>query len=376
MALSLRWIGPIALAVGVVVVPAPPRTDACAVALHRDTVVEVASESAIIAWDPATKTQHFIRRAAFSASAKNPAKDATKDGAKDAKDAKVEDFGFLVPTPTRPVLEEADDKVFDELAAVTAPRVEKQKRPEGGGCGLACGSKSAMAPGGHSVDVLEEKHVAGYDAKVLKATDADALGAWLKEHNYESRPALTRWLKPYVEKGWIVTAFKIARAPDSSASAAIGTSAVRMSFTTDAPFFPYNEPDDMRDAKTQRLLRVFVLADKKMTGELTGAEWPGKVLWAGRLSAASATKVAPLLKVPGFKVDENTWLTEFEDHAAPRPGVADVVFRAHPDQTPVERPARITYTQRPDAAGRAGFAVLALGIVGVYLLQRMRFTRK
>jgi hypothetical protein len=259
---------------------------------------------------------------------------------------------------------------------VTAPRTESQKRPSGG-CALGCGGMKMAPPGaGHTVEVLEEKHVAGYDAKVLRATDAEALAAWLRDHNYESRPALARWLKPYVEKGWIVTAFKIARDPSTGAGSAIGTTAVRMSFTTNEPFFPYSEPDDMRDAKGHRLLRVFFLADRKMTGKLGAAEWPGQVVWAGRFPAESARTIGPLLKIPGYKVDENTWLTEFEDRSSPRKGEADVTFSVHPDQTPVTRPTRIVYTQRTDPAGKAGFAALALGIVGVYLALRFAPKRR
>ena len=348
------------LIVGVSAFAVPALSDACAPAWPRDVVVEIASESAIIAWDPSTKTQHFIRRAAFNATANSG--------------VKVEDFGFLVPTPTQPILAEVNDKVFDELAKVTAPLTETVKG-SGGGCAIGCGGMRAPSPGAAaSVEVLEEKHVAGYDAKVLKATDTEVLAVWLKDHNYESRPALMRWLKPYVEKGWIVTAFKIARDPSTPASAAIGTSAVRMSFTTETPFFPYREPDDMRGAKSPRLLRVFFLGDKKMTGNLGSTEWPGKVVWAGKFHAEQAKAIAPLLKVPGFALDENTWLTEFEDPSSPRPGESDVTFVAHPDQTPVARPTRIMYTQRPDAAGKAGFAVFAVGIVAVYLIQRLRLS--
>jgi hypothetical protein len=350
--------GPVILGAALLAVPAP--AEACAVALPRNVTVEVASESAIIVWDSATKTQHFIRRAAFNANAPG--------------ETKVENFGFLVPTPTRPVLEEADDKAFDELAKVTAPKTETQKRPSGG-CGIGC---AGGAPGGAAgkVEVLEAKHVGGYDAKVLKASDAEALGAWLKEHGYESRPALTRWLKPYVDAGWIVTAFKIARAPDTSAGAAIGSAAVRMSFTTDAPFFPYSEPDDMREAKTKRLLRVFFLGDKKMVGKRGDADWPAKIIWAGQLPAEGAKAVAPLLRIPGYQPGENTWLTEFEDSSSPRTGDLDVTFAVNPNQEPITRPNRIVYAARTDNPGRVGFTILAASIVGVYLLLRLRLAPK
>lgn len=356
----LRRLGVFALAAGLSAVPAPPAADACAPAPPRNVVVEVASESAVVAWDPATRTQHFVRRAAFNATA--------------GEGAQVRDFGFLVPTPTRPELAEADDRAFEELAKVTAPKTEKRPRPSGG-CGFGCGSASKSD--GSSVEVLEEKRVGGYDAKVLKATDAEALAAWLREHEYESRPALTAWLKPYVEKGWIVTAFKIARAPDSPAGRVVGTSAVRMSFKADAPFFPYSEPEDARSAKTRRLLRVFVLSDTKVDGRKEGkGDWGGKVVWAGKLTTEQAQELAPLLKIPGYKVDASTWVTEFEDPSSPRPGDADVTFAPHPNQDPVERPTRIVYALRSDATGKAGFAVLAAGVAGFYLLLRLRFAPK
>ncbi len=358
MSHRVRGIGFALLASSLLAVPSP--SEACAPAPPRNVTVEIASESAIIVWDAATKTQHFIRRAAFNASASAGA------------GAKVEDFGFLVPTPTRPVLAEVDDKAFDELAKVTAPKTETRKRSEGGGCRLGCGGMSSVPGAAQTVEVLEEKHVAGYDAKVLKANDPVALTAWLNERGYEVRPALARWLKPYVEKGWIVTAFKIARVPDAPASVAVGSSAVRMSFTTDAPFFPYSEPDDLREAQTKRLLRVFVLAERKMAGKLGAAEWPGKVAWAGKLPAGAANAITPLLKVPGFQPTETMWLTEFEDTSSPRAGDSDVTFVHDPAQIPVERPTRIVYAARPDASGKAGFALFVAGIVGVYLLLRVR----
>ncbi|MCE9532096.1 MAG: DUF2330 domain-containing protein, partial [Planctomycetes bacterium] len=218
---------------------------------------------------------------------------------------------------------------------------------------------------------------AGYDAKVLKATDAEALTFWLAQHGYEIRPTLIQWLKPYVDKGWIVNAFKIARDPNTSAGVAIGSTAVRMSFATETPMFPYREPDDMRDSKTKRLLRLFVIGDRKVAGKLAGsAEWPGKLAWAGKLTSENGKTLAPLLKIPNYVPAEGTWLTEFEDHSSPRLGDSDLTFVAHADQTPVARPTNIVYTSRSDASGKAGFVLLALSFAGFYLIQRFRFMPK
>lgn len=358
MKACLRFAVPALLALALAV---PSPLDACAPAPPQNVVVEVASESAIIVWDAKAKTQHFIRRATFTASAPGS--------------VPVADFGFLVPTPSVPVLEEADDKAFDELAKVTAPRVVTQSRPSdggGGGCIGGCGMMAEKKSDGlaqPTVEVLAAKRVGGYDAVVLKANDADALAGWLNKRGYEVRPALARWLKPYVnEKGWVVTAFKIANDPAATATAGIGTTAVRMSFAADAPFFPYREPDDMRDAKTPRLLRVFMIADQKMNGSLgAGAAWEGKTVWAGKPGAEGWKGTVPHLKIPGFAPGEDTWLTEFEDHSSPRKGDTDLMFASAADQTPVRRPDRIVYAARADGGAAPAFALLAGVALCLYL---------
>ena len=62
---------------------------ACAPVYPKGVHVHIAEESAVIIWDAESKIQHFIRRATFSTPTK--------------------DFGFLVPTPSQPKLEESKD---------------------------------------------------------------------------------------------------------------------------------------------------------------------------------------------------------------------------------------------------------------------------
>jgi Uncharacterized protein conserved in bacteria (DUF2330) len=308
----------------------PRPLNACAPAPPRDMVVEIASESAIIIWDEKNKTQHFIRRATFATSAKGG--------------AKVSDFGFLVPTPTRPKIVEAEDKAFDLLAEITAPKTETHSRPKGdGGCG--CGSMARKeaydAVPGASVHVLEENRVGNLDYKVLQAANAQALTDWLNERAYEIRPALTRWLEQYVTKGWIITAFKVAKDEKSEGAA---TKAVCMSFETDKPFFPYREPDDMHEAKGKRLLRVFFIGEGKAYGLHGASNWVGKIVWANRPTDEQWQGVLPKLNQPELDLS-NWWLTEFEDPSSPRPGNNDVTFITKgSDQNPVERPPIIIYT--------------------------------
>lgn len=304
---------------------------ACAPAPPEGAFVSIANESAIVVWDEASKTEHFIRRASFRSEAR--------------------DFGFLVPTPTKPELEAARDDAFAELERAIAPKYVTVE--EWSGLSVmplvlmpfmmfkrSAGVPAAVEASG-GVTVLEEKRVAGYDAAVLEADSATALADWLRVHGYAKRPALEEWLAPYVDKRWKLTAFKIASDEDAGATRevqALGTSAVRMTFQTDRPFFPYREPRDQResvpaDRSGPRALRVFFLGPARVSGAIgDGATaWRGETKWAGPFDASRAPSLP-------FPPPAGAWLTAFEDDASPRPGVDELFFSRATTQAPFEPP--------------------------------------
>lgn len=327
---------------------------ACAPVPPEGESVHISEESAIIIWDADAKTQHFIRRAAFQTKAK--------------------DFGFLVPTPTVPKLEEAEDAAFGYLEKVTAPAVIVREVP---GLSEVGRNNGAGATAAIAVTVMAEAKVAGYDAVVLEARDADALNRWLKEHGYASSPELVDWFKPYIERNWKISAFKIAR--ENPGDERTSSKAVRMSFQTDAPFFPYREPATQRtsDGAKSRMLRVFVLADARFGGNVgANGRWPGKTVWSGQISDVDRTQILERVKLPQSTASEAKWLTEFEDHSSPRPGTDEVFFRVATDQSAVKRPDTIVYryvdggadpsatkSSLSDIAYLIMFVVSALGIV-------------
>jgi hypothetical protein len=75
----------------------------CASAPPRGHWVGILDEQALIVWDAEARQQHFVRRARF--------------------DADAPSFGFLVPTPTRPMLAEAPDAIFDALDRAVQPEI-------------------------------------------------------------------------------------------------------------------------------------------------------------------------------------------------------------------------------------------------------------
>lgn len=355
----------LALAAGTLaVLPAP--APGCAVAPPLGQRVDTSDEGALIVWDAATRTEHFVRRASFRSTGY--------------------DFGFLVPTPNRPHLDVvAGDRLFDDLATITAPAVEyrEQVREVAADFLPGCGAKfaadatkseanapGAAAPGG--VEVLEQKRVGDYDATVLMFrkgakntadTGATALELWLAKHGYAAPPNVREWLKRYVADQWCLTAFKFAAPAKKGAGAVphdVRTKPIRMTFKTDRPFYPYREPEAENPSREPRLLRVFVAAKGRVAGKLgDGAQpWPGTTAWAGPLAGPSTEvlfKSAGLgapVEVEGVRVldapkpDGDWWLTEFEDRSSPRPGTDEVYFEPAADQSPVARPVQVVSRTR------------------------------
>src|SRR4051794_9782383 len=173
----------------------------CAPAPHAGENIAIVEESALIVWEPAASTEHFIRRATFR--------------------GKGRDFGFLVPTPSVPTLAEADDAIFARLEEWAKPKTVyvKSHRVDWTPWLMMYGMRKAntdTATAARPVEVLASQKIAGYDAVVLDATDSAALQKWLADHGYTTTPDLTAWLEAYVSQHWKITAFKIdASQPDA-----------------------------------------------------------------------------------------------------------------------------------------------------------------
>ena len=285
---------------------------ACAPAPHAGDEIAIVEESALIVWDPATTTEHFIRRATFL--------------------GKGRDFGFLVPTPTVPALAEADDAIFAELTSWAQPPVKhvNSRRIEWGS--WLFGSfkpKSVNTVATNGVEVLSTQQIAGYEAAVLEASDTASLQKWLSEHGYEASHDLTYWLDAYVAQRWKVTAFKIAATNPEAR-----TGAVKMSFVTPHPFFPYREPQSQRalTSHLNRTLRVFFLGPERVNGTIgSGTEWPAELKRSENLTAPLQGSIA---KAAGLTLAAPLRLTAFEDWLAVRPGMDDLYFSRVADQSP------------------------------------------
>lgn len=301
--------------------PAP--AEACATAPPRGAEARVADEEAIILWDAAGKKETFIRRAKFHSTAK--------------------EFGFLVPTPTRPELGEVDVGVFQTLAELIRPEVQIDesgtKVEVGSVIGSCVGSlkKSADGRRAPAVRVIQTAHVAGMDATTVAAEDPKALADWLGAHGFASTPELEAWLGVYTQQHWVITAFVIKSDEDKQALYELATKAVKMTFATDVPFYPYREPEQ-KDADPAelvlppRMLRVFFISDQRYTGK----GWA-----ASTLHSAPAQLPIDLMPTKG-----HDRLTVFIDDASPRIAKDEVTFEPNKDQAEVKQPPVVVHKPR------------------------------
>src|SRR5262249_49731322 len=148
----------------------------------------------------------------------------------------------------------------------------------------------------------------------------------------------------------------------------VAAAALRMSFKTDRPLFPYREPDSKNAAAalgtSQRLLRIYFVAEARYQGELTSeVAWTGQVAWANKLAAADRKKELETLQLPEGTGPPEWWFTEFEDPWPYRVAPADVYFSRAADQSTVKREPIIEYVSSPWPTDVTVYAIAAAIVV-------------
>jgi hypothetical protein len=210
--------------------------------------------------------------------------------------------------------------------------------------------------------------VAGFNAVVLEATSAGALVKWLNQRGYFFSPEVQAWVEPYVKQNWKITALKVAKGKDGTQGTNVAAAALRMTFKTDRPLFPYREPDSKSAAgslgASNRLLRVYFLSDVRYDGELgNGGGWSGKAVWSNRLSDGDRGKLLEKLKLPAATGPRTFWLTEFEDEWAYADAPGDVYFSKARNQATLKRPPIIQYTSSLWSSDPAVYGLIAVFVI-------------
>jgi hypothetical protein len=361
-------------------IPASPAAGCAALApgQYEQDRLDIVGEQAVIIWDETHHIEHFIRQADIDTNAKT--------------------VGFLVPTPNPPEVGEADPKIFDLAADIAhpskAPYVVDHdlfafaERSLWGPFNLTffptitnmelLAPKSNRAPlpapgvamtAGNPV--LSQEDVGNFHATTLRADDEPALQGWLHDHGYVLNAAAAAWVESYATKKWNLTVFQFMR--KEHARYGVTSSAIRMSFFSDRPFYPYSEPkkpDSDNDRYLPRSLSVAILTDKRMTGTLIeGIKWPARLRFAGPSSDGSESGKdhwLTLARLPSSSPVPGS-LTYFRDISNPRPGKTDLVFTPSLNQTRF-RFTEIDYADRHERIDWSNPSSTALGMAVIGLM--------
>src|SRR5215831_11616133 len=162
-----RW--PLVLVVTLVaagLVPVSGR-GACCYFSAKDKDILQPAQKVFITWDPVEKVESFTVQPKFEGNAL--------------------DFGMVIPTPSKPKLDEMPRDFFKELAVFTIlepmdlSKYKQAFRYALGAPGKAGGLEDKKK---NTVKVVEAGIVGSLDYKIIVAERADDLYAWLKENKY------------------------------------------------------------------------------------------------------------------------------------------------------------------------------------------------
>jgi hypothetical protein len=295
----------------------------------------VSSERAVLVWDG--KRETILLRLSTRSEAVNA--------------------GLLVPTPTPATVELGDEQVFTDLADVTAPRTEQRRHlfgpplllGDGGGDGASAGG-----PGGANVEVLGTVDLGPLRATTLTAGSAVALGSWLRDNRYQTSPAFTEAVQPYIKEGWGFVAVQLNAVGQTLAGE---LPPISMSFASDEAVYPMRMSSIAEE--TQQPV-VYVLATHRMqrTDPVASGSTRPDVAFAGSVSpgdVASATLKKWLATTP-YLTATSQWL--------PDPGeiVTDFTFARAPDDEPFQQ---VVYDDTYVLPGDVGALLVLVGLAGL-----------
>jgi len=200
-------------------------------------IIRAANERAVVVWERARRVEHIVRQLDVEGEA--PA------------------FAMLVATPSEPTVSKVKDDPFKRVGALVADVVPPPPAPE-----------ATPLP----VSKLDD-----FEVKTVKATEPAELQELLAKSKLEVRPLVSTWIQKVATKGWYITALRFSGAPAGART--IKTPAVRFTFDTDSPIYPYMEAPPtraeqqdfsaghpgFRSTSQSRVLDVWFAGDDPMT---------------------------------------------------------------------------------------------------------------
>jgi hypothetical protein len=331
------------IALGVLARQPPTAGAACCYFAAKDADILQPAQKVFVTWDPKEQVESFTVQPKFEGNAK--------------------DFGMVIPTPSKPRLDEMPRDFFKELAVYTILNKREQPRsmllplrfgfqgggfggrgggfgkPGGAGFGMFGGGAGMPMPRPPAVKVVETGIVGSLDYKIITATRSDDLYTWLKDNKY-SYAGDEATLDFYVKKKWFFTVMKIdtmQMKKNKKGSYTGEVTPTRFQFTSEQLVYP---------------LKITQLSVKDKTEALFYVQAPFKVDLPGDMTYQY--QWVPMLQ------NAQGWYAKGTFGTKDLPGNADDWLQAIKDQTPdlLKKANRLGFTftsgqrPRPNAQGR------------------------
>lgn len=190
---------------------------------------------------------------------------------------------WVMPVPAASHVTLGDGAVFEELARITAPRIEYRDSwwPTFDWLGgFAAAEGDASGAPGSDVSVRGQQRIGPFAVTRLAADDPAALTNWLAGSGFPQPPDLERNIAPYVADGWEIVAIRLV--PDAEGQQLTGNlQPLRLSFTSENVVYPMRLS---RSAKVPQAVDLYLLAEHRMdpfavpvAGEQPTLEFAGPV---------------------------------------------------------------------------------------------------
>jgi hypothetical protein len=245
---GLCWLLPLLAGAAIFTASLPQADSACCYFSAKDKDILQPAQKVFITWDPQENVESFTVQPKFEGNAL--------------------DFGMVIPTPSRPKLDEMPRDFFKELAIYTIlkkrefPQSKLLPQPVALRADLAArdgANQNRLDESRKStVKVLEAGIVGSLDYKIISAERADDLYAWLKDNKYHYAGDEAT-LDFYVQKKWLFTVMKIdtmqmKRNPDGSFAGEV--TPTRFQFASDQLIYPLKITQISVRDKTEALFYV------------------------------------------------------------------------------------------------------------------------
>ncbi|MDY6999972.1 MAG: DUF2330 domain-containing protein, partial [Actinomycetota bacterium] len=176
-------------------------------------------------------------------------------------DTSAADAALVVPTPAPATVTAAETDLFDELARLSAPRVETVRRWTWGWANAegppAEGGMAGTAPAAPTV--VRQVRLGPLEATTLTGGELAGVQTWLRDNGYRLRPEISAGLAPYLDDGWSVVAMRLTS--DGGADGLDGPLApVTLSFDSDELIYPMRMS---AHASTPQTVQIYTLGGHK-----------------------------------------------------------------------------------------------------------------